>query len=142
MIQKIRKNQDNKYVTVRLCLMAATLFVILSAFAAGAFAGDDFEKLKGRWQRPDGGYVIEIRNVKSDGDMEAAYFNPNPIHVAVSRASQTDGILRILIELRDVNYPGSLYNLLYDPKEDILRGTYYQAVAKESYEVYFVRMKP
>ncbi|MGE0085667.1 MAG: hypothetical protein AB7S75_14755 [Desulfococcaceae bacterium] len=135
-------NSNGKTLIAPRILTFGAGLLILWAFAAGAFAGDDFEKLKGRWQRPDGGYVLEIRSVKSNGDMDAAYFNPNPIHVAVSRASQADGVMRILIELRDVNYPGSLYNLLYDPKEDILRGTYYQAVHKETYEVHFVRLKP
>lgn len=36
----------------------------------------EFNKLIGRWLRPDGGYVIEIRNISSGGKMEAAYFNP------------------------------------------------------------------
>src|SRR5512147_1971506 len=35
-----------------------------------------FEKLTGLWQRPDGGYLIEIRSVGPDGEMDAAYFNP------------------------------------------------------------------
>ena len=32
----------------------------------------DFGRLAGRWQRPDGGYVIEIRSVADSGAMEAA----------------------------------------------------------------------
>jgi hypothetical protein len=39
------------------------------------------QKLKGRWQRPDGGYIMEIKSVASDGAMDAAYFNPKSIHV-------------------------------------------------------------
>jgi hypothetical protein len=33
----------------------------------------DFQKLKGNWLRPDGGYVIEIRDVDDKGKMNAAY---------------------------------------------------------------------
>jgi hypothetical protein len=101
-----------------------------------------FEKLKGRWQRADGGYVVEIRSVESGGKMEAAYFNPRPIHVAKAEASQEGGTVKIFIELRDVNYPGSQYALTYDSGDDRLTGTYYQAVAGETYDVFFVRLKP
>ena len=66
-----------------------------------------FEKLKGRWLRPDGGYIVEIRSVEPGGKLDAAYFNPKPIHVAKAEASQEDGTVKVFIELRDVNYPGS-----------------------------------
>jgi hypothetical protein len=36
---------------------------------------------------------------------------------------------QVVVELRDVNYPGSTYTLTYDPGTDRLTGTYYQAVA-------------
>ena len=41
-----------------------------------------FENLIGRWLRPDGGYIIEIRSVSADGRMDAAYLNPRSINVA------------------------------------------------------------
>jgi len=41
-----------------------------------------FESLKGRWLRPDGGYVLEIREIDGSGKMVAAYFNRRPINVA------------------------------------------------------------
>ena len=47
----------------------------------------------------------------------------------------------MFVELRDVNYPGSAYNLRYDPKTDRLIGTYFQAVQRQTYDVEFVRMK-
>jgi len=43
--------------------------------------------------------------------------------------------------LTDVGYPGSTYTLTYDAKEDVLRGIYYQAAMKQSFDVYFTRMK-
>ncbi len=100
-----------------------------------------FEKLTGLWQRPDGGYIIEIRSVGPDGEMNAAYFNPRSINVAKAEASQNGATITVFIELRDRNYPGSTYNLQYDPVFDRLTGTYYQALQKEIYEVEFVRMR-
>lgn len=99
------------------------------------------EKVVGRWSRPDGDYVLEIRGVGADGEAQAAYFNPQPIHVAQAKVSREGGSVRVYVELRDVNYPGSTYRLVYDPAGDCLRGTYYQAVAGETYDVFFVRLK-
>ena len=48
----------------------------------------DFDRLIGSWVRPDGGYVIEIRKIHPDGKVDAAYFNPSPIHVSRSTASE------------------------------------------------------
>jgi hypothetical protein len=101
-----------------------------------------FEKLTGRWQRADGGYIIEIQNIETGGRMNAAYFNPQPIHVAKAEASQYEGTVNIFIELRDVNYPGSTYNLTYDPADDCLKGIYFQAAQGQTFDVYFVRLQP
>ncbi|MCW5554566.1 MAG: hypothetical protein KIS67_20700 [Verrucomicrobiae bacterium] len=92
--------------------------------------------------RPDGGYILEIRSVALGGKLDAAYLNPRPINVAKAEASQAGADLKVFIELRDVNYPGSTYTLTYDPGQDQLTGTYFQAVARETYDVSFVRMKP
>jgi len=100
-----------------------------------------FEKLKGRWLRPDGGYIVEIRNVEPGGKMDAAYFNPRPIHVAKAEASQDGATVKVFIELRDVNYPGSTYDLTYEAKSDQLAGIYYQAALQQQFEVVFERMK-
>lgn len=100
-----------------------------------------FEKLTGQWQRPDGGYIIEIRSVDPGGNMNAAYFNPRSINVVKAEASQDGETVNIFIELHDVNYPGSTYNLTYDPVNDCLKGIYFQAAIKQTFDVYFVRMK-
>ncbi len=115
----------------------------LTATSSAAFAeaSPDWQKLKGKWLRPDGGYIIEIKRVDDSGKMEAAYFNPKPIHVARAEASRVGGILRVFIELRDVNYPGSTYTLTYEPGSDQLKGIYFQAVQKQSYDVVFTRLK-
>ena len=97
--------------------------------------------MKGQWLRPDGGYIIEIRSVEPSGKMDAAYSNPNPLHVEKAEASRDGGAVKVVIELRDVNYPGSTYNLAYDAQSDQLVGIYYQAVFRQQFEVVFVRMK-
>lgn len=101
----------------------------------------DFTPLKAGWLRPDGNYVLDLRKIDAAGKIDAAYFNPRPIHVAKGEASEKDGALRVFVELQDVNYPGSTYDLTYDPQADQLRGTYFQAHLKQAYEVFFIRLK-
>jgi hypothetical protein len=100
-----------------------------------------FDRLKGRWLRPDGGYVLEIREIDGSGKMVAAYFNPRPINVSRAEASQVGETTKVFIELRDKNYPGSTYTLTYDPQSDQLKGTYFQAALQQTFEVEFIRMK-
>ena len=101
----------------------------------------DKEKLVGRWQRTDGGYIIELKNPTPEGLIEAGYFNPNPINVGKSGWQNKDGRLMVMIELQDQNYPGSLYNLEYQSHVDKLTGTYFQAVERVSYNVEFIRLQ-
>ena len=101
----------------------------------------DFAPLKGRWMRPDGGYVIEIKGIDADGKMLAAYFNPQPINVSVAAAAVEGTTVKVFIELRDINYPGATYHLTYDPEKDQLRGVYFQPALRQSFDVFFVRLK-
>jgi hypothetical protein len=100
-----------------------------------------FDVLKGRWLRPDGGYIIHIRAIEGSGKIDAGYFNPRPINVSKAQATKDGSKIKVFVELTDVGYPGSTYTLTYDPKEDVLRGIYYQAAMKQSFDVYFTRMK-
>jgi hypothetical protein len=109
--------------------------------AVAAVAQPVFQRLKGRWLRPDGGYVIDVKSVDESGRMDASYFNPRSIHVAQAQASQEGATTKVFIELRDVNYPGSTYNLIYDPQTDRLAGIYYQAALQQSFDVFFVRIE-
>ncbi len=109
--------------------------------APAAASKADFQKLKGKWQRPDGGYVVEVKSVDDNGRMDASYHNPQPINVSKAEASQDGATIKVFIELRDVNYPGSTYDLTYDPQTDQLKGIYFQAALQQRYEVVFVRMK-
>lgn len=106
---------------------------------AGTGAATPLQRLAGRWLRTDGGYVLEIRGVAAGGKVDAAYFNPRPIHVARAEASQDGAAVRLFVELRDVNYPGSTYSLSYDPGRDVLEGAYFQAMERQTYDVSFVR---
>ena len=100
-----------------------------------------FEKLKGKWLRPDGGYIIEIRSVEPGGKMDAGYFNPRPINVSKAEATQDGAVTKVFIELRDVNYPGSTYTLVYDAATERLVGNYFQAGIGQNFAVEFVRQK-
>ncbi|CAB1062919.1 hypothetical protein D1BOALGB6SA_7701 [Olavius sp. associated proteobacterium Delta 1] len=100
-----------------------------------------FENLIGRWLRPDGGYIIEIRSIRADGRMDAAYLNPRPINVARAEASWKKGKQELFIELQDKGYPGSTYTLDYNPDQDAFTGVYFQATLKQAFEVVFVRQK-
>jgi hypothetical protein len=97
--------------------------------------------LKGKWLRSDGTYSVEIFSVKEGGKMDAGYFNPNPINVGSSAWMITGGNIVIEIVLKDANYPGSKYNLIYDRQNDLLRGNYFQAVQGINYDVIFARNK-
>jgi hypothetical protein len=101
----------------------------------------DEQRLIGRWVRPDGGYTLELKEIRKDGSLKVAYYNPRPINIARAEISRKEGGINVLIELRDVNYPGSTYNLRYDPATDRLKGTYFQAVERETYDVWFMRGK-
>jgi len=101
----------------------------------------DKNLLLGNWVRTDADYKIKITEVVNEGKLKAGYFNPKSINVAKASWTNTKGVLKIFIELRDENYPGSTYNLTYYPEKDMLSGKYFQAVARETYDVLFTRIK-
>jgi uncharacterized protein (DUF2147 family) len=92
------------------------------AAEVGTAGAADFQPLIGRWQRTDGGYIIEIRGIDADGKITAGYF-------------------KVEVELRDTGYPGSRYTLIYDQPKDRLIGFYYHAVSGQNFDVVFVRQK-
>ena len=111
------------------------------AGASRAVAPVTMDNLRGRWIRPDGGYGIVIRNVGADGQLEAMYFNPKPLPFARAQASREGQTLRVYLELQAGGYNGSTYELTYDPVTDRLKGVYFQAVARQRYDIYFERQK-
>ena len=101
----------------------------------------ELDKLIGKWKRTDGSYTIEIFSVKTDGNLDAGYLNPNPIRVEKGQWIFKEANLFIRVILRDVNYPGSTYTLEYNKSEDYLFGNYFQAVEGMNYDVVFTRNK-
>jgi uncharacterized protein (DUF2147 family) len=102
---------------------------------------NDEQRLLGHWVRPDGGYILELKEIGKEGNLKAAYFNPRPINVARADWKRKQGVITVFVELRDVNYPGSKYDLQYDPKTDRLKGTYFQAIQRQTFDVEFTRAK-
>ena len=136
-------------VVLALAAIAAAALVLVTRGGNGGEAaqpasepsGVPLSRLEGRWQRLEGGYVLEIRTSETGGGVRAAYFNPRPINVAKATAADSGGALRVFVELRDEGYPGATYALTYDPKADRLFGLYTQPAAGQTFEVMFVRMK-
>jgi hypothetical protein len=136
-------------------MLAAVLSVVILGSAVPAFAEEmkparaesaavgtanaGINVLKGNWVRPDGGYTIAINGIGPDGQLEAMYYNPSPLPFFKAQAQRDGTALRVSLELRAGGYSGSTYELTYDPASDRLKGIYYQAVAKQKFEIYFVR---
>ena len=88
--------------------------------SASVPAGTEKDLLVGRWVRTDsnGGYTLEIKTASADGKLDAGYFNPNPINVSRAEWQKKEGSLVVVVELRDVNYPGSTYTLNFSKTND------------------------
>jgi hypothetical protein len=113
-----------------------------AATAPAATPNPEFRKLLGKWQRPDGAYILEIKTVdEPGGKLDAAYFNPQPIDVSKAMATRDGTSTRVFVELRGTNYQGSTYTLVYDPAADQLKGIYFQAALQQQFEVFFQRLK-
>jgi hypothetical protein len=115
-----------------------TIFSLATTSVTSA-GQSDFTLLVGEWIRPDGGYVIHVRDIKPDGSVDAGYFNPNVINVTEASISEWKGLLKLFIKLEDEGYPGSTYTLYYYAEKDALAGFYYQAAIKQTFEVVFMR---
>ena len=138
----------NKYKSIFISLTVALLLIIVVIFLIvnsnddqlkSEIKSSDKELLVGYWLRTDADYIIKINSVNDIGTIEAQYFNPKSINVGSALWENNHGNLKIYIELRDVNYPGSNYTLNYLPDRDILAGEYYQAVDKLTFYVEFER---
>jgi len=100
-----------------------------------------FNALPGRWVRVEGGYVITVKAVDTNGKLDPSHANPNPLPSYTAVATNDLGVLRLFFELRASGYNGSTYTLTYDAANDQLKGIYDQVVAKQKFEVTFVRAK-
>ena len=101
-----------------------------------------FGALPGRWVRPDGGYVINIKSVDASGKLDAAYANPNPLPFA--RAEAGHGMARPssfssrFVPAATTDRPTPLPTTR---RADVLKGVYYQAVAQQKFDVFFTRVQ-
>ena len=109
--------------------------------AATTSVSPELAKLAGQWERPDGGYVLEIKSIDASGKAEAAYYNPNPINVSRAVAWREKGATKLVVELRDEGYPGCTYTLELNAQTGQLVGQYSQAAQQQTYEVVFARLK-
>ncbi len=128
-----------------LVILGVFAIVIASYFLfihdSGPVSSEDPASLLGTWERTDYPYKIEVISFTEDGLLEAKYFNPQPINVGKARWEVFEHQLYMFVELQDVNYPGSAYNLIYSESPVLLEGTYFQAVAGEAFAVSFARLK-
>jgi hypothetical protein len=142
--QRARQQHHAKPRRRRKFFIAITVVLMVGIAAAVTLlrgANGSFDVLNGRWLRPDGGYIFEIRAVDGGGKIDGVYLNPKPINIAKAEATRDGSKLNVFVELRAPNYPGSTYTLTYDPQQDQLRGNYFQAVERQNFNVVFVRMK-
>ena len=87
--------------------LGVAVLALLSAATVALRRGSRLRELEGRWRRADGGYVLDIRKVRPDGAMDAAYLNPRPINVSKAQATRDGATVRVFVELRAPNYPGA-----------------------------------
>jgi len=142
--QRARQQHHTKPSRRRKFLIAITVVMVVGVAAAVTLlrgANGGFDVLNGRWLRPDGGYILEISAVDGSGKIDGVYLNPRPINIAKAEATRDGSTVKVFVELRAPNYPGSTYTLTYDPQQDQLRGNYFQAVERQNFNVVFVRMK-
>ena len=127
-----------RWAVLTTCFLSVLLPVGVTAIETTSLRSPAMLALQGHWVRTDAPYVIELSHAQN-GSLQAAYFNPKPIHVGKTETAEQGGLVQVLIELQDVNYPGSTYVLTYDRPQDLLKGIYFHPVSKQSYDVTFVR---
>ncbi len=131
---------ESKPIKIILLATLLTLAAFLSASKTAASGiKPDFKVIVGEWIRPDGGYVVRVRDIKPDGSVDVGYFNPNEINISEANVSMWKGLVKLFIKLQDKGYPGSTYTLYYYAEKDALAGFYYQAAIGQTFEVVFER---
>ncbi len=135
---------NNQRITIYLFFLLTGLFLnpLQSAYAAESTKPalkQDYTVIAGEWQRTDGGYLVKVSNVQTDGKATVEYFNPRSIHVERAAITTQKGLIKLFIQMQDKGYEGSTYTLYYYAEKDALAGFYYQAVIDKTYEVIFMR---
>lgn len=102
-------------------------------------AKPSFGVLIGRWQRSDGGQILEIHGIAADGRMDCTYFNPNPVQVVRAEAVIQGDTLQIFIALEGKDFPRASLQLIYNPNQEILTGRYRQPAKDGTLTVTYVK---
>ena len=145
------KNINQKSIIVSALLSVLACVIFSSGFVESAFAESardvkqnssfsQAQRLEGIWVRPDGGYRLVIEDVKPDGSLKVSYFNPKKINVSISNWKVDNDNVHLFVELQDVNYRGSKYNLIYINEKDVFEGTYFLAAQKQTFSINFLRI--
>ena len=132
---------NRKLLILLILTLGLQVTVMGNVLAESGLAKTDTEYLVGRWVRPDGGYVLELLEFNDNGGLVATYYNRRLVHVAQAGWRQTREGIELFVELRDVDYPGSIYKLRYYPIKDRMQGVYFQAMYQQYYPVEFVRSR-
>lgn len=126
-------------------LRSLLAFAAVSLISTGSLPAADEQKptgvdvLLGEWLRPDGGYIIDVKSIDAAGKADAAYLNPKPINVESTVVAEPVKGITLKMVLRDENYPGATYDLLYDAEADQLKGTYTQPALNQTFQIEFIR---
>lgn len=135
-----KMNKLKKNILLLLCSI-----VIIAAVSSPVWSEEptqpDAQQLIAQWQRADGNYLVDIKQIDKNGTLSAAYYNPKSINVSRAMFMIKNGLLKIFIELNDTGYPGSTYTLTYVSKNDTLVGEYFHAGISQSFDVVFLRKK-
>lgn len=99
-------------------------------------------RLVAQWVRTDSPYVLSIESVTPEGKLLARYLNPRPINISRAEWRRETGRLALVVELNDRGYPGSYYELKFDPVRDALYGVYHHLGLGQNFDVLFTRQAP
>jgi hypothetical protein len=113
-----------------------------SGASATPAAAPEPARLLAQWVRTDSPYVLSIESVTPEGRLLARYLNPRPIHVSRAEWKRDASRLALLVELNDRGYPGSYYELKFDPASDTLYGVYHHLGIGQDFDVSFTRHQP
>jgi len=124
-----------------LVVLSGWIVCFSNAETAASAEKPDLKVIIGEWVRPDGGYIVRVRDVNLDGSVDAGYFNPREMNIAEANVSMWKGLVKLYIKLQDKGYPGSTYTLYYYAEKDALAGFYYQAAMEKTFKEVFLRKK-
>ena len=95
---RMTKGNKMRLITMLLVLCSVamagdTWSIAVAADTPKSVRKSDTQRLIGRWVRPDGGYVLELKGIGKDGSLKAAYFNPRSIHVSRAEYRRKGGTI-------------------------------------------------